>query len=415
MNPRARLDGWLVGSMLLLVVFGMVMVWSATQYKPSRQPPVLDEAGVSALLDGVSPEAGDELLRPLSDRTWRQGVWVLIGLAAMWLLRSVDYRLLNQAHWTFGATAVILAGLVAAYLVGERHRFLRVAGVGVQPSEFAKPVLVLFLAYFIAQRSRVLNDARTLAPAAMTLGLLTGAVMIADLGTAFVMLATAGVVFLAAGLQWRHVRMAAAACAVFTLLAMMIPGYRRARVMAFLHDLPVSRWIGMPGSPATQQGQEPEAQGQRPEGGAVTGPRRDVNYQQKQSLLALASGGLYGVGPANGRQKLGFLPEADNDFIYAVIGEEWGLLGCVAVLAIYLVIWWRGQKLARAAPDEFGRYLALGATFVIVFQALVNMSVVVKLLPAKGLPLPLISYGGSSVVATLMLFGMLFSVRERSL
>lgn len=406
MNSRARLDGWLVGSMLLLVVFGLTMVWSATQYKPTKRPPIPDEVGLSALLDGVPDVASGQFIRPLSDRSWKQAVWVALGLAAMWALRTLDYRQLNHARWVFGSTALALAGLATAYLVGERHRFLRVGEVGVQPSELAKPVLVLFLAYFIAQCSRVLNDARTLAPAAMTLGLLTGAVMIADLGTAFVMIVTAGAVFLAAGLEWRHVRTAAAVCALCTVVALMVPDYRRARVAAFVHDLPVSRWIGLAGSAPQQSGQKP---------GAGPDRRERWNHQQRQSLLALASGGLYGVGPANGRQKLGFLPEADNDFIYAIIGEEWGLLGCLGVLAVYLVIWWRGQKLARAAPDEFGRYLALGATFLIVFQALVHMSVVVKLLPTKGLPLPLISYGGSSAVATLMLFGMLFSVRERSL
>ncbi|MCS7315798.1 MAG: FtsW/RodA/SpoVE family cell cycle protein [Bryobacterales bacterium] len=409
MEFRPRLDAWLVGSMLLLLVFGLATVWSATQYKPSKQPPVLDDAGLSALLEADPGAGGEQFIEPLSDRAWKQGVWVLVGLAGMWLLRCVDYRRLNHAGWVFGSTALALAGLAAAYAVGERHRFLRFAGMGVQPSELAKPVLVLFLAYFIAQRSRVLNDGRTLAPAAMTLGLLIGGVMIADLGTAFVMLATSGAVFLAAGLQWRHVRTAAVVCALCTVLAAIVPGYRRERTVAFLRELPVSRWLGMAAPAAGEAHPEPESADR-------TGPpRRDVRYQQRQSLLALASGGLLGVGPANGRQKLGFLPEADNDFIYAVIGEEWGLIGCLGVLALYLVIWWRCQKLVRAAPDEFGRHLALGASFLIVFQALVNMSVVVKLLPAKGLPLPLISYGGSSMVATLALFGMLLSVRERSL
>lgn len=406
MNPRARMDGWLVASMLVLVVFGLAMVWSATQYEPRKEPPPLDETTLCAPPDGSPPEAGDEFIQPLSDRAWKQAAWVVLGLLAMWLLRSRDYRLLNQARCVFGFTAVVLAGLALAYLVGYRHRFLRWGFFSLQPSEFAKPALVLFLAYFIAQRSRVLNDSRTLAPAAMTLGLLIGAVMIADLGTAFVMLATAGVVFLAAGLQWRHVRTAALVCAVCTLLAMTIPAYRRERVVGFVRSSFVGRWLGM-AAPASASTASPE-HSHRP-------PRRDVNYQQEQSLLALASGGLFGVGPGNGRQKLGFLPEADNDFIYAIVGEEWGLAGCVGLLAIYQIVWWRGRRVVRDAPDEFGRYLALGATFLIVFQALINMSVVVKLLPAKGLPLPLISYGGSSVVATLMLFGMLFSVRERSL
>ena len=405
---RTRLDPWLIAVVAVLLVFGLLMVWSATQYVPSKKPLAPDETGVNAVLEGKPSTGAAPVIQPLSSRTWKQMLWAAVGLALMWLLRSVDYRSLNQARWVFGSTALALAGLGAAYLVGERHRFLRFGGLGLQPSELAKPVLVLFLAYFIAQRSRVLNDTRTLAPAAMTLGLLIGAVMIADLGTAIVMIATAATVFLAAGLRWRNVRMAMVACALCTALAMAIPGYRRARVIAFVQDLPVGRWIGLKlSAPA------PSTQSEEGRGAPVS--HRDMSYQQRQSLLALAGGGWFGVGPFNGRQKLGFLPEADNDFIYAIVGEEWGLVGCVCVLALYLLIWWRGQKLVRAAPDEFGRYLALGAVFMIVFQALVNISVVVKLAPAKGLPLPMISYGGSSLAATLMLFGMLFSVRERSL
>jgi len=403
MHPGARTDWWLVSLVLALLVVGLLMVWSATQYVPPRN----GNAGAPEMPLAVPPgaEAGQDpapVVTEVSPRAIKQAVWAAIGLVLLMFFRARDYRRLNHPAWAFGGTGLVLGLLALAYLIGERHRFLRWGPVGIQPSELAKPALVIFLAYFIAQRARILNDSRTLAPMAVTLGLLTGAVMIADLGTAFVMIVTAGAVFIAAGLEWRHVRTAAAVGALCTLLAMLVPDYRRARVEAFLGELGIPQALGLaPKSPAAENGSQ-------------ASPRRDVGYHQKQSLLALGSGGWRGVGWFKGRQKLGYLPEADNDFIFAVVGEELGLAGCGALVLMFLLIWWRGLKVARRAPDDFGRSLALGAAFIVVFQAMVHMSVVVKLAPAKGLPLPMISYGGSSLAATMILFGMLLSIRERS-
>jgi cell division protein FtsW len=141
---------------------------------------------------------------------------------------------------------------------------------------------------------------------------------------------------------------------------------------------------------------------------------RDPGYHVRQSKIAVASGGLIGQGLMEGKQKLLYLPEAHTDFIYAVVGEELGLLGCGAVLAAFLVLLWRGLRLVRSTPDDFGRYLALGVTTMLVVQALMNMSVVLDLAPTKGIPLPLVSYGGSSLLSTMISLGMLLSVSEQS-
>jgi cell division protein FtsW len=141
---------------------------------------------------------------------------------------------------------------------------------------------------------------------------------------------------------------------------------------------------------------------------------RDPSYQARQSRIAVGAGGLAGRGLMHGKQKLLYLPEAHTDFIYAVVGEELGLFGCSAVLFGFLIILWRGLRLYWIAPDDFGKYLALGITCSIVLQALINMSVVLDLAPTKGIPLPMISQGGSSLLSTLMSLGILLSISERT-
>ncbi|MGB9606661.1 MAG: FtsW/RodA/SpoVE family cell cycle protein, partial [Bryobacteraceae bacterium] len=235
---RGWTDWWLVGAFLALLVFGLIMVWSATQYLP---PGKFGSAGLEPLPIAppeTLPEAPPPpVLAPVSGRAWKQAGWAALGWLFLLALWRVDYRRLNHPAVAFGGTGLALALLgVVWFADASRHRFLRLGPVGVQPSELAKPALVIFVAFFLAQRSRILNDSRTMAPAALTLALLTGAVMVADLGTAFVMIVTAGAVFTVAGLEWRRFRTALVVGTVLTLAAMLGPGYRRARVAAFLLD-----------------------------------------------------------------------------------------------------------------------------------------------------------------------------------
>jgi len=392
MRPRPAGDLWLLAGVLVLLVFGLLMVWSTTQYVPPK--PVIAEAADNAEQSPAVSPAGSRILKQLA--------WALIGVALMLIFKRVDYRRLNHPAWALGGMALSLALLGLVYFVdGDRHRFLRAGPVGLQPSELAKPALVVFLAYFLTERAKVLNDSRVLAPAAMTVGLMAGAVMVADVGTAVVLVATTAALFLVAGLERRYFALAGAVTAVFLVIAILSEPYRLARVLAYLDpQLKIVAWLGV------RDIVEPYL--------AKSKGARDPTYHAKQSLVAVGSGGLLGRGPMKGEHKLGYLPEAHNDFIYAVVGEELGLVGSSLLLALFVIILWRGMRLARSALDDFGRYLALGVTTLIVFQAFMNMSVVLGLAPTKGIPLPMISYGGSSLACTLILFGMLLSVSDRT-
>lgn len=375
---RARTDWWLFLSILGLVSFGLVMLWSASAY------------------------VAEVKYHTSSYFIARQAAWAAIAVVLMMLFKRMDYRRLNSAAWAFGSIGIALMLLVAVYFLdGRTHRFLRLGPLGLQPSELAKPTLILFLAYFVSLRAREINDRHTLGPAAMTVGLVAGAVTIADLGTAVVLVVTAAVVFSVAGLEFRYFKMAGAVAAVFLAFAVAMEPYRLGRVISFfdpehkvLDRLAVSAKIKdyLHGSMHT----------------------RDPGYQLRQSLVAVGSGGVLGQGLMNGKQKLFYLPEAHNDFIYAVVGEELGLVGCTLLVLVFLIILWRGARLARNALDDFGRYLALGVTTMVVVQALINMSVVLGLVPTKGIPLPMISYGGSSLLSTLVSIGMMLSVSDRS-
>jgi len=272
----------------------------------------------------------------------------------------------------------------------------------VQPSELAKPALVVFLAFFVTWRRRAINNARyTLAPAAMAVGLVILLVVVPDLGTAVVLGAVAAVIFFVAGLEWRYVTIAAAVASVGVVLCIVMSPYRLARVVKFFD--PQFTIIG-----------KFDPQGKIKEQMEKSLATRDTNYQLLQSQIAVGAGGVTGVGLMNGRQKVGYLPEAHTDFIYGVVGEELGMAGCVALLMGFGVIFWRGLRATVRMRDDFGRYLALGATVVVVVQGLINISVVLGMMPTKGIPLPMISYGGSSLLSTLALLGILMNVSEHA-
>ncbi|MBZ5586374.1 MAG: FtsW/RodA/SpoVE family cell cycle protein, partial [Acidobacteriia bacterium] len=286
------------------------------------------------------------------------------------------------------------------------HRWLRAGPVGVQPSELAKPALVIFLAFFVTWRGRAINNARyTLAPAALAVGLVIFGVVIKDLGTAMVLGGTAAIVFFVAGLEWRYCFIAGSVAMAGVLVFIVLEPYRLVRVVQFF-------------DPELKKIEKVDPHGafkaylQRNMNRSLAG--HDTNYQQEQSKVAVGAGGAIGLGLMNGRQKLLYLPEAHTDFIYAVVGEEMGLIGAMGVLVGFGLIFWRGLRAAWKMQDGFGRYLALGATSVVVVQAFFNISVVLGILPTKGIPLPMISYGGSSLLSTLALMGILMNVSEHA-
>jgi cell division protein FtsW len=334
----------------------------------------------------------------------RQAVWAVIALIIMMALKSTHYLKLRNPAVALSAISVSLFLLVAVYFADPaNHRWLRLGGpVGVQPSELAKPALVIFLAFFVTWRARAINNPRyTLVPAAMAVGLVILAVVVADLGTAIVLAAAAGLVFFVAGLEKRYCAIVGALAMIGFVFFVFSKTYRLARVVMFFDpQFKIIEKFDRQGAIKT-----------RLQESLVT---RDTNYQLEQSKIAVGAGGAMGLGFMAGRQKLLYLPEAHKDFIYAVAGEELGMIGSVGLLLGFGLIFWRGIRAAVYINDDFGRYLALGLTVVVVVQGFMHMSVVLGMMPTKGIPLPMISYGGSSLVSTLASLGMLMNVSEHA-
>jgi len=378
MAQRVKTDRVLFWTISGLVFFGLAMVYSASSIPADLR------FGSSFYY----------FYRPIS--------WALAGFVAMLLLKRMDYRRLNSATWAFASIGIVIALLVLVYFVDSRaHRWLRLGPVSIQPSEFAKPALILFLAYFTTLRARAINNRHTLMSALITVGLLAVAVVIADLGTAAVLVVTAAVVFYVAGLDRKYIRIAVLVVCFGVAVAIAMKPYRLVRVFGFFDPdyTTLSRF----------------SWGEKLKGYMRQASyNTDPGYHVRQSKIAVGSGGIVGLGLMEGKQKLFYLPEAHTDFIYAVVGEELGLIGCAALVALFLVLLWRGLQLVRGTPDDFGRYLALGVTTMIVVQAFMNMSVVLDMAPTKGIPLPMISYGGSSLLSSMISLGMLLSVSEQA-
>jgi cell division protein FtsW len=265
--------------------------------------------------------------------------------------------------------------------VNGARRWFNVGGLGIQPSEFAKIAAILFTALTLERRMHRIDElSYSLLPIAIVIGAMSGLILLEpDLGTAASLLMVVGTMVFAAGLNYRYlIGTAIAATPVLYLLIASSP-YRLRRLLAFLN---------------------PEAD-----------PLGD-GFQVMQSLIAVGTGGVFGRGLMGGVQKLFFLPEPHTDFIYAVIGEELGLLGATTVLLCFGIIAWRGVRIAMRTQDAFGSFIALGVTAMIAVQALLNISVVLGLLPTKGIPLPLVSSGGSSLLISLLGIGVLLNISQ---
>jgi len=323
----------------------------------------------------------------------RQLLWIALGLAGMFWLMNTDYRKLRQPRVIFTALAVTLVMLGAVFFLDRSHathRWFRLGPLSFQPSEFAKLVVIFYLAWFLSIRpAKQASDnprgglsLRAFAPALGTVLLVIGLILPEpDMGTACMIFLIASVMFFVAGLPLRYfLAVALAALPAVWLLIVRSP-YRLERVHAFFS----------PGS-------DPQGHG----------------FQLLQSLIAVGSGGFSGAGLMESRQKLFFLPEAHTDFIFSVICEEFGFLGAVAILVLFAVFGWRGFVAAMKAPDPFGRLLGIGITTMVVGQALVNLSVVLGLMPTKGIPLPFISYGGSSLLGMLLATGVLLNISQHA-
>ena len=316
---------------------------------------------------------------------YKQLGFTLAGLAVMFVASRMDYRFFEKpivVYSIFAITVLLLIAVFAFPEINGARRWIRMGPFSVQPSELAKVALPIFLAYFLTRNEDRVGEIRsTVIPCVGALALLGGLVFIEpDLGTTIVLCAIFSAVYFAAGAKILHIATVAAVMVVGAMFAVLLAPWRVERLMAFLDPFAHSDNAG---------------------------------YQVVQSLYAIGSGGVFGEGFGNGQQKLFYLPYPYSDFIFSVIGEEWGLIGTLAVVIAFGLLLWRGTRAAVKAPDRFGMLLGIGIITGIIVQALFNISVVTSILPAKGIPLPFISYGGSSVMVTMLAVGILLNISRQ--
>ena len=362
MARKLKSDKVLFLSTLLLVCASVVMVYSA-----------------SAVL------ALDRYRQPYLFLV-KQSMWAALGLAVLGIVMRFDYRNYRQPTFIWTALIVVGVGLVAVLFsppINNARRWFGLGGMGVQPSELAKLSAIFFMAAILERRMHRINDVTySLTPIAIVVGLLVVLILLEpDFGTSMSLVTIAVVMIFAAGISYQYL-VASALCALPVMyIVLMSAAYRRRRLLAFLDP-----W------------DDPLGDG----------------FQIIQSLIAVGTGGVFGRGLMAGVQKLFYLPAPHTDFIYSVIAEELGLIGATAILLCFSVIVWRGLRISLHAPDQFGAFLALGLTTMIAVQALVNISVVLGLMPTKGIPLPFVSAGGSSLLINLLGMGILLNVSQHA-
>jgi cell division protein FtsW len=363
MPRRLVPDLWLFGVAVVLLSAGVVMVYSASTIV-----------------------AADRFHDPYFFLK-KQLFWALIGAGAMWVALRVDYRWLERAVVPALIVAGVLLVLVLVPPIGQAingtRRWIRLGPVSFQPAELAKLALVVYLAAFLARKRGDMDHFRTgTLPPLLVAGAMAALVLVQpDLGNCLTLIAlTFGLLYLA-GSPIKHLAWVAAPAVPLIALAVWMAPYRMRRITAFIDP-----WADPRGS----------------------------GFQIIQSWLALGNGGLLGQGIGGSRQKLFYLPESHTDFIFAILGEELGFVGGLAIVALFAVLIWRGLRVGLRAPDAFGAYLALGITVLLATQTLVNLGVVTGLLPTKGLPLPFISFGGSALLMTMLATGVLLNISQHA-
>ncbi len=362
MARKLKSDKVLFTATILLVGLSIVMVYSASA------PVALQRYG----------RASTFLVK--------QGMWALLGVSMLYVFMRIDYRHYREPAFIWTCLGLVALALVAVFFrapVNGARRWFSIGGIGVQPSELAKLSAIFFIAALLERRMHRIDEiGYSLLPIGIVVaGLVALILPEPDFGTSMSLLLIAGVMVFAAGLNYRYIVGLLLAALPLLYVVVMGSAYRRRRTLAFLNP-----W------------DDPLGDG----------------FQIIQSMIAIGTGGVWGKGIMNGVQKLFYLPEPHTDFIYSVIAEELGLIGATAVVACFCVIAWRGLRVALRAPDSFGAFLALGLTAMVAVQAFVNISVVLGLMPTKGIPLPFVSNGGSSLLINLVGMGILLNVSQHA-
>jgi cell division protein FtsW len=363
MARRLKSDIVLVWATLALVIVSLAWVYSASAVRADRAH---NDPGYVVV---------------------RQAVWAMAGIVCLLAAMRLDYRLYRRRIVLVAMLAVTTLALLVVYFlpaVKNSHRWLGIGTLGVQPSEFAKLAAIVFVA---ATLEEWLERREAFRPVIARVGAVAGGFFLLivfepDLGSAATLAAVVCAMLFVAGISYRWVAGMAASAPPLVALFVWLEPYRAHRILAFWDP-----WRD----------------------------REGAGFQVVQSFIAVGSGGVFGKGFMNSVQKLFYLPEAHNDFIFAVIAEEQGLIGASVVLALFAVIVWRGLRAARRAPDAYGSLLATGITAMLGLQALGNISVVLGLVPAKGIALPFVSAGGSSMAASLAAMGILLNVSQHGI
>ncbi|GIT66845.1 MAG: cell division protein FtsW [Acidobacteriota bacterium] len=360
MARKLKTDKLLFWATLVLLGCSVVMVYSA------------------------SADLAKDGLQPPYFYLMRQLMWVVFGCLLLAAVMQVDYRLFKKPLVMWSGLIVSSVALVAVLFgpeINGSRRWFGIGSFGIQPSELAKVAVVIFTAAFLERRMDRINEpSYSLSPIAIATGVVMGLILYQpDFGTALTLLVIVGAMVFTAGISYRYIISGVSILVPILAAILWLEPYRRDRLIAFLDP-----WSDQFGD----------------------------GYQLVQSLIAVGTGGVFGRGLMDGVQKLGYLPYPYTDFIYAVIAEETGLIGATIILLCFVVVIWRGLHVTRHAPDRFGALLALGLTIMIALQAYINISVVLGLLPTKGIPLPFVSSGGSSLLISLLGMGMLLNVSQ---
>src|SRR6056297_1300384 len=360
MNKKSA-DFILLFAVLILLTIGIIMIFSASSIR------------------------GEDMFNDSYYFLKRQAVFAVIGLIAMAIVMNIDYHIFEKYAKYIILFAIILLALVLIPGIGKKvggsRRWLGIAGLGGQPSEVAKLALIMYIAQFYTRKNNLIKSFKKgILPILIVTGIIFMLILIEpDLGTASLILAIVFVMLFANGAKIWHLLGLAMVSIPAVFYFIFSEPYRKERFLAFLDP-----WS------------DP----------------LDTGYHIIQSLLALGSGGLFGVGLGNSHQKFLYLPEPGTDFIFAVLGEEIGLLGTSLVVILYFLLSWRGFKVALYASDLFGSILAIGISSMIILQAIINIGVVTASIPITGITLPFISYGGSSLVLFLFSVGILLNISK---
>ena len=364
MTKKLRIDWFLFTIAAGLALFGAVMVYSASAMIALKET------------EGISQFT----------YFYKQFGFTLAGLVVMYATSKIDYRWYQDTRIVYGiliVTAILLLAVFGFPAINGARRWIRFPGFSFQPSEIAKIALPIFLAYFLTEKKDAIGELKeTVLPCAAVVGGFGALILLEpDLGTTMVLCAVFVAVYFAAGAKWLHIFLTVGSLLLVGAAALILSPWRMKRLFAFLDPWENSA---------------------------------DGSYQVVQGLYAIGSGGVLGEGFAKGQQKLFYLPYPYSDFIFAVVGEELGLIGTLAIVVAFGLLLWRGTRAALLAPDRFGMLLGIGIITGIIVQALFNISVVISILPAKGIPLPFISYGGSSILVTLFAVGILLNLSQHA-